>query len=147
MWKSLPGGAASSGLVDLAAGRVGFEQMLRDVTTVENFYSPRAPLLTISLAQVQSSNRRHAMSDITPELVAEALKHQLMPVPLAARPILLEAITSLITKQVDAERTRCRALCEQRAELWRNTKSDASPLAQEARSRANEATYLADLLH
>jgi hypothetical protein len=87
------------------------------------------------------------MSDITPELVADELKHQLMPVPLAARPILLEAITSLISKHIAAERTRCRALCEQRAELWRNTEGGTSPLAQEARFRANEATYIADLLH
>jgi hypothetical protein len=87
------------------------------------------------------------MSEITAELVAEALKHQMMPVPLAARPILLEAITNLISKHVAAERTRCRALCEQRAELWRNTEGGTSPLAQEARSRANEATYIADLLH
>ena len=87
------------------------------------------------------------MSDITPELVADELKRQLLPVPLAARPILLEAITNLITKHVAAERTRCRALCEQRAELWRNTKGGTSPLAQEARFRANEATYIADLMH
>jgi hypothetical protein len=87
------------------------------------------------------------MTDITPELVAEELKHQLLPVPLAARPILLEAIANLISKQVAAERTRCRTLCEQRAELWRNTQGGKSPLAQEARFRANEAVYLADLLH
>ena len=87
------------------------------------------------------------MSDITPEFVADALKHQLLPVPLAARPILLEAIANLIAKHVAAERTRCRELCEQRAELWRNTESGKSPLAQEARFRANEAIYLADLLH
>jgi len=87
------------------------------------------------------------MSDITPELVADELKHQLMPVPLAIRPILLEAIANLIAKHVIAERTRCRALCEQRAELWGNTKGGTTPLAQEARSRANEATYIADLLH
>lgn len=86
------------------------------------------------------------MSDITPELVADELKHQLMPVPLAARPILLEAITNLISKQVTAERNRCRALCEQRAELWRNTEGGTSPLAQEARFRANEAIYIVDLL-
>lgn len=86
------------------------------------------------------------MSDITPELVADELKHQLMPVPLAVRPILLEAISNLISKHVGAERARCRSLCEQRAELWRNTEKGAGPLAQEARSRANEATYLADLL-
>lgn len=86
------------------------------------------------------------MSDITPELVAEALKHQLLPVPLVARPILLEAIANLLSKHVTAERARCRALCEQRAELWRSTENSTGPLAQEARFRANEATYIADLL-
>jgi hypothetical protein len=99
------------------------------------------------LTQVEWSNAEHGMSDITPELVADELKHQLLPVPLAARPILLEAIADLIAKRVAAERTRCRALCEQRAELWRNTEGGKSPLAQEARFRANEAIYLADLLH
>jgi len=59
----------------------------------------------------------------------------------------LEAIANLIAKQVAAERTRCRTLCEQRAELWRNTEGGKSPLAQEARFRANEAIYIADLLH
>jgi hypothetical protein len=87
------------------------------------------------------------MPDITPEIVADELQHQLMPVPLAARPILLEAIANLISKQVQAERTRCRELCEQRAELWRNTERGQSSLAQEARSRANEAIYIADLMH
>ena len=70
-----------------------------------------------------------------------------MPVPLAARPILLEAIANLISKHVAAERTRCRSLCEQRAELWRTTEGGTTPLAQEARFRANEAIYIADLLH
>ena len=60
------------------------------------------------------------MPDITAELVADELKHQLMPVPLAARPILLEAIA--------------------------NTEAGTSPLAQEARFRANEAIYIADLV-
>lgn len=87
------------------------------------------------------------MTEITPELVAEELKHQLLPVPLAARPILLEAIANLVSKQMTAERDRCRALVEQRAELWRNTESGTSPFANEARFRANEAIYIADLLH
>jgi hypothetical protein len=87
------------------------------------------------------------MSDITPELITDALKRQLLPVPLEARPILIDAIASLIAKHVTAERTRCRELCEQRAELWRKTQAGGGPLAQEARSRANEATYIADLLH
>ena len=86
------------------------------------------------------------MSDITADRVADELKHQLMPVPLAARPILLEAITTLITRHVTDERTRCRLLCEQRAELWQKTEGGTTPLAQEARERANEATYIADLV-
>ena len=86
------------------------------------------------------------MSDITPDRVADELKHPLMPVPLEARPILLEAITNLISKHVTAERTRCRVLCEQRTELWQKTEGATGPLAQEARARANEATYIADLL-
>jgi hypothetical protein len=87
------------------------------------------------------------MPDITPDLVAEELKHQLMPVPPAIHPILLEAIANLVAKHVAAERARCRELCEQRAELWRNTESAPSPLAREARCRANEAIYIADLLN
>jgi hypothetical protein len=87
------------------------------------------------------------MSDITPELISDALKRQLLPVPLEARPMLVEAIAGLISKRVSEERARCRAVCEQRAELWRNTQADGGPLAQEARARANEATYIADLLH
>lgn len=86
------------------------------------------------------------MSDITPAFIADELKDQLMPVPIYARPILLEAIANLISKHVSDERARCRGLCEHRAELWRNTKGGDSPLAQEARFRANEAIYLADLM-
>ena len=61
------------------------------------------------------------MSDIPPEFVADELTHHMLPVPLAARPILLVAIANLISKHVAAERTRCRSLCEQRAELGRST--------------------------
>jgi hypothetical protein len=71
----------------------------------------------------------------------------MLPVPLTARPILLESIANLVSKHVAAERTRCREPCEQRAESWRNTEGGKTPLAQEARFRANEAIYLADLLH
>lgn len=47
------------------------------------------------------------------------------------------------------ERERCATICRRRAELWRKT--GAAPgfvasLREEARARANEAEYLADLL-
>ncbi|HEX3395173.1 MAG TPA: hypothetical protein VHS76_00640 [Steroidobacteraceae bacterium] len=87
------------------------------------------------------------MRSITPEIVADELELQLRAVPPAMRPKFAEAIARFATKYVDEERSRCRILCKRRAELWRNTRGAASPLgAEEARSRANEADYLADLI-
>ncbi len=54
-----------------------------------------------------------------------------------------------IEEAVRRERQRCVDLCRRRAELWRNTSAARSsvPAAEaEARARANEAAYLADLL-
>lgn len=48
-----------------------------------------------------------------------------------------------------SERERCSAICRERAELWRRTpaaSSDIPAARDEARARANEAAYLADLL-
>jgi hypothetical protein len=87
------------------------------------------------------------MRSITPEIVAHELDLQLRAVPPAMRPTITEAIARFAAKYVAAERSRCRILCKRRAELWRNTRGAASPLgAEEARSRANEADYLADLI-
>ena len=46
------------------------------------------------------------------------------------------------------ERARCVSICRRRAELWLNTAARNQPagLLLEARARANEAAYLADLL-
>ena len=46
------------------------------------------------------------------------------------------------------ERDRCVAICRRRAALWRRTLERAAVAGakEEARGRANEATYLADLL-
>jgi len=54
-----------------------------------------------------------------------------------------------IPEQVRRERERCVRICRRRAELWRNTSMRPSTPAgarEEARARANEAAYLADLL-
>ncbi len=49
---------------------------------------------------------------------------------------------------VQLERERCVAICRRRAELWRTTGagSKVASVREEARARANEAAYLADLL-
>jgi hypothetical protein len=52
-------------------------------------------------------------------------------------------------EQALRERERCVTICRRRAELWRKTIASRSSIAsarEEARARANEATYLADLL-
>jgi hypothetical protein len=54
-----------------------------------------------------------------------------------------------IEDPVQRERKRCVAICRRRAELWRNTSAARSSVAaaqEEARARANEAAYLADVL-
>ena len=50
---------------------------------------------------------------------------------------------------VRKERERCADICRRRAETWRTTALASSTLAaarEEARARANEAAYLADLI-
>ena len=54
-----------------------------------------------------------------------------------------------IADAVRRERARCAALCRRRAELWTHTLAARGEVAiarEEARARANEATYLADLI-
>jgi hypothetical protein len=49
---------------------------------------------------------------------------------------------------VQRERDRCVSLCRRRAELWRQMAAHrpVGAALEEARARANEAAYLADLL-
>lgn len=49
--------------------------------------------------------------------------------------------------EAERERRRCVTICRRRAELWRATLA-GNPMTrlEEARGRANEADYLADLL-
>lgn len=86
------------------------------------------------------------MATITLVDVADELGLQLALVPVEARGPLLEAIAQLASKHVAEERNRCQRLCERRVQLWRNVKAGSTPLAGEARSRANEAQYIADLI-
>jgi hypothetical protein len=54
-----------------------------------------------------------------------------------------------VTDEVRRERERCVRICRRRAELWRKTSGARAGVAaarEEARARANEASYLADLL-
>ena len=54
-----------------------------------------------------------------------------------------EALSQLVSR----ERDRCVQLCKKRAALWTNTTMASMPMGRdESRARANEASYLADLI-
>ena len=59
-------------------------------------------------------------------------------------------VSNMSTEElIQRERERCVDICRRRAELWRTTSAARSSVAsarEEARTRANEAAYLADLL-
>ena len=55
----------------------------------------------------------------------------------------IDALTRVVASLVAEERRHCAKVCRERATLWRNTLASATI---EARFRANEAQYLADLL-
>jgi hypothetical protein len=73
----------------------------------------------------------------------------LKDVPSDVRRRLSQEVGVLIEEHVQGERERCVEMCRRRAELWRKTSAARSTVAvarEEARTRANEATYLADLI-
>ena len=83
------------------------------------------------------------------DAIRTALRDLLEDVPPDIRPDLIHRVAFLTEEQRIGERERCVEICRHRAELWRKTTSAHSNLAparEEARSRANEAAYLADLL-
>ncbi len=64
------------------------------------------------------------------------------------REALVTAVTNLLIEHVNIERERAVRTCRKRAEVWGRTPPAAAPAParEEARARANEASYIADLL-
>ena len=79
------------------------------------------------------------------EVIEQALADRL---PEAERREIGPALAGAAIRMVAAERQRCVDVCRGRAELWLRTaeRGGPAPLREEARARANEARYLADLL-
>jgi hypothetical protein len=90
-----------------------------------------------------------SLSDMA-QLVAEDFRRQNdARVDAAGIQQLRSAIELALLTAVRNERRACSAECARRAELWERTERDATSPAphREAQFRANEARYLADLLH
>jgi hypothetical protein len=66
-----------------------------------------------------------------------------------ARASLVERLTAVAAAEAALERERCVGVCRERVELWSGTllaQSSVPTAREEARSRADEAAYIADLL-
>ena len=85
----------------------------------------------------------------TVEASEAALRELLKDVPSDVRRRVSQEVGVLIEEHVQGERERCVAMCRRRAEVWRKTSAARSAVTsarEEARARANEAIYLADLI-
>jgi len=85
----------------------------------------------------------------TLEIAKEGLAESLREVPKETSERLIRQVGDLLQEQIQQERGRCATACRQRSELWRRTTASQVPASEgreEARARANEALYLADLL-
>jgi hypothetical protein len=83
------------------------------------------------------------------EIAEEALRELLTEIPHEVQQRVLQRVGGVIAQERQREREQCVGVCRRRADLWRHTSQSRSSLAiarEEARARANEATYLADLL-
>jgi hypothetical protein len=83
------------------------------------------------------------------EATESALRELLADVPSNVRRRVFQEVGVLIEEHVQGERERCVGLCRRRAELWKKTSAAKSTVAvarEEARARANEARYIADLI-
>jgi hypothetical protein len=85
----------------------------------------------------------------TVEASEGVLRELLKDVPSDVRRRVSQEIGVLIEDHVQGERERCVGICRRRAKVWRSTSAARGTVASaraEARARANEALYLADLI-
>jgi hypothetical protein len=94
------------------------------------------------------------MEKLPPEVLARAAVEQVAAVHGAAftseiRRDLIRAIDKAVRTAIALQRDACVSLCQRRHQLWEATADKpATPegLREEARTRANEAAYLADAI-
>ncbi|HTV23088.1 MAG TPA: hypothetical protein VMG12_30575 [Polyangiaceae bacterium] len=90
-----------------------------------------------------------SLSDMARLVAEDFRRHHDAHVDAAGMRELQNAIELALLTAVRNERRACAAECARRAELWERTEVDTTSTTPrvQAQSRANEARYLADLLH
>ena len=83
-------------------------------------------------------------------LVVRVLGESISSLEEPSRQELVDSVVAIVQEEVARERERAVQLCRGRADLWSRTIASTiegqGPAREEARSRANEAKYLADLI-
>jgi len=93
--------------------------------------------------------RRKSKSGGAVEVTEATLREVLKDVPSDVRRRVSQEVGVLVEEHVQGERERCVGICRRRGDLWRKTsaaRSTVTAAREEARARANEAIYLADLI-
>jgi hypothetical protein len=82
------------------------------------------------------------------QILAHEILYEIgMPVSADVMSKISGRIDEALSQLVSRERDRCVQLCKKRAALWSNTTMASMPMGrEESRARANEASYLADLI-
>jgi hypothetical protein len=100
-----------------------------------------------------ATGRQKMMSGSDADVAAiQILAHEIiyeigMPVSADVASRISGRIDEALSQLVSRERDRCVQLCKKRAALWSNTTMASMPMGrEESRARANEASYLADLI-
>jgi hypothetical protein len=93
-------------------------------------------------------NQKPLSDDAAIQILAHEILYEIgIPVSGDRVPKIAARIEEAITQLVGRERERCVQLCRKRAALWSNTTMASTPLGrEESRARANEASYIADLI-
>src|SRR5215471_17824869 len=89
-------------------------------------------------------SQRERLENRLVDLVRERLRANLTEIPAVVQKAVVRVAAALLEEEILGERHRCVELCRERAALWQRT--PFSEPMDEARARANEAQYLADLL-
>ena len=99
--------------------------------------------------RARTMNNQKPLSDFAAiQILAHEILYEIgIPVSGDSVPRIAARIEEAINQLVVRERDRCVQLCRKRAALWNNTTMASTPTGrEESRARANEASYIADLI-
>jgi hypothetical protein len=119
------------------------------VLPVDTRFAARVVLKCGLLKKRIAMNSQKSFADVAAiQILAHEILYEIgMPASGDVASRISARIEEVVGQFVGSERERCAQLCKKRASLWSKTTMASMPLGrEESRARANEASYLADLI-